>query len=46
MPNSYTADAEPFLLAMHDQDLVPMSIEQQVIDTFNGLSKSKFATQS
>ena len=46
VPNSYTADAEPFLLAMHDQDLVPMSIEQQVIDTFNGLSKSKFATQS
>ena len=45
-PNSYTADAEPFLLAMHDHDLVPMSIEQQVIDTFNGLSKSKFATQS
>ena len=45
-PNSYTADAEPFLLAMHDYDLVPMSIEQQVIDTFNGLSKFQLATES
>ncbi len=45
-PNSYTADTEPFLLAMHDHDLVPMSMEHQVIDTFNGLSKPQLATES
>ncbi len=45
-PNSYTADSDPFVAAMHDHDLLPMSMEQQVIDTFNGLSKPQLATES
>lgn len=45
-PNSYTADSDQFIAAMHDHDLLPMSMEQQVIDTFNGLTNSKYSIES
>ena len=45
VPNSYIAESEPFLTAMNEQNLLPMTMEQQVIDTFNGLSKSQLATE-
>ncbi|KZR72354.1 hypothetical protein PMIT1313_00094 [Prochlorococcus marinus str. MIT 1313] len=45
LPNSYIAESEPFLTAMNEQNLLPMTMEQQVIDTFNGLSKSQLATE-
>lgn len=46
VPNSYIADSEPFLTAMKKHNLLPMTMEHQVIDTFNGLSKSQLAIES
>ena len=45
-PNSYTADSEPFLAAMKEQNLLPMTMEQQVIDTANGLTNPEHVTNS
>lgn len=46
VPHSYIADSEPFLTAMKKHNLLPMTLEQQVSDTFNGLYKSQLATEN
>ncbi len=46
VPNSYIAESEPFLTAMNEQNLLPMTMEQQVIDTANGLTNPDHVTKS
>ena len=46
VPNSYVAESEPFLTAMNEQNLLPMTMEQQVIDTAKGLANPEHATNS
>ncbi|KZR61044.1 NAD-dependent epimerase/dehydratase family protein [Prochlorococcus sp. MIT 1306] len=46
VPNCYIADSESFLTAMNEQNLLPMTMEQQVIDTAKGLTNPEHATNS
>ena len=43
VPNSYIAESEPFLTVMKKQNLLPMTMEQQVIDTAKGLTNPEHA---
>ena len=46
VPNSYIAESEPFLTAMKNHNLLPMTMEQQVIDTAKGLTNPEHASNT